>query len=226
MTTTIITATYNKPKYLKEAGLSVLAQTNQDWYWWLILDGPDKETIKVANELREQDARIMIMCEQTTEEARKKAYRPAVIANTYYPTLFTDYVCWLSDDDLLMPNYLELLASALDTNPDWDIVYGTCLVKNLYADGTYSDVTNRAADAPIGKGTRKTPYCNIDGGQFLQTKRSYSVLNGWQIPTDHVNADVSDAIYMQELAKHFTFHPINQLVMIKRITPISTHHQS
>ena len=57
---TIVTSTYNKAEFLREAAESVLAQTYADWQWWLILDGADEPTCELAAELVASEERITV----------------------------------------------------------------------------------------------------------------------------------------------------------------------
>jgi glycosyltransferase involved in cell wall biosynthesis len=220
---TIVTATYNKPAYLREAGLSVLGQTRGDWRWWVVLDGADEETAAVALDFQETDPRVTVFEEHVAAADRwVKEYRPAALINKYYPLVTTRFLAWLSDDDVLEPCYLEVLAGELDRHLAYDVVFGTCEVVRYAHGGTAQPHAWLRADRAFGVGTDATPGCNIDGGQILQTKRSYDALGGWQLPTDFQSASSVDAIYMNQLAERFTFVPVARKVMTHRRTPASS----
>lgn len=109
MSCTIVTGTYSKADMLREAAASVFAQTYQDWIWQIVLDGPDQLTVDVALRTGQLDDRVQLTCCETSEAQRRAVYRPAEITNKYFAEAETDYVVWLSDDDLLHPEFLAEL---------------------------------------------------------------------------------------------------------------------
>lgn len=223
-TTTIVTATYNKEKYFEDAIESVLSQTRPNWRWWIIMDGANAATSQICLRLAHRDSRVTLFKEDVVFTQRYDFYRPSMLMNKYFPLIATDYFCWLSDDDILEPNYLEILAGALDRNRSWDIVYGACEVLGEDGDSwrkTYSfpldpSVVYDVCDLPCG---------HIDGGSIVQTKRSYDRIKEWQFPTKG-NHRLSDGLYMNELARHFKFHPVECKVLTHRQTAISENTKS
>lgn len=220
---TILTPTYNKASFLTEAARSVEAQTHSRWEWWLVLDGPDAETLDVAHALSRRDPRIHVFHEPTTERERQSVYRPAIILNQFYAKVETPYLCWLSDDDLLEPHYLELLIGEIESTPNVDVAYGACEVLTQTVTNQWRHLRWLMAEQPVGVGTTRMPDRIIDGGQIVQTKRSYDALQGYLQPTDWKLANHVDGIYLNELARHFIFVPVFEKVMTKRCTYLSTH---
>jgi glycosyltransferase involved in cell wall biosynthesis len=219
--TTIVTATYNKEKFLPQAAESVFNQTRKDWRWWIILDGANGKTTDYIFNLQHRDPRITAFMENVGFYERKKIYRPSILMNKYFPIIATDYFCWLSDDDIMQPTYLESLAGTLDSHPSWDVVFGWMDVIDQVNDtdwklhmyfGRHHWNKEYNADTP--------PMHLLDGGQILQTKASYAVLN-WQFPLEWVPGNTCDGLYLNELAKKFTLHPINEHVLTHRRTFLS-----
>jgi len=206
-----VTSTYNKEKYFKDAIESVLEQTRRDWRWWIILDGANHKTTEIALNLMHREDRVTIFTERCNYFQRKQTYRPAEIMNKYFPMISTDYFCWLSDDDVLMPNFLEVLCGTLDSNPNINIAYGGCkyiveteqgnweLDKYVGVDGRRFD-----ADSP--------PMYKLDGNQFVQTKESYNEVN-FQFPNDLYH-QVGDGLYLNELSKKYTIHSATSDILI------------
>lgn len=226
MSVTIVTATYNKPQFLFDAGLSVLNQSYENWSWWIVLNGSDHYTTAVAKGFARKDARVQVFNEPTDEGRRKKEYMPAVIINKYYPLVNTKYIFWLSDDDTLYQEGLKALVEALEKDPQKDIVYGDCQFVKLVNDQWKKGKWIRAKQE-MGLGTGILPDKRIDGGQFLQTKRSWMIFTkeGLTITTDWRHANHIDGIYMNGLASLFTFYPIPVPVVLHRCTPLSTFVQ-
>lgn len=226
MTTTIVTATYNKPKYLPDAAASVFRQTDPDWEWWIVLDGADEPTRRLAYCWAVAEPRIRVFDEPVTEQQRRERYRPAVIANQYFPRIRTDHIAWLSDDDVLAPRFLELLTGKLRENPDWDVVYGPGDQVRLNADGEWVHDRTVPRNGLPEFGPDLMPVNKLDGGQLVHTRRAYQALGGWQIPEGWAGtAHNCDGLYLNELAKRFTFHAIPENVLTHRCTPLSTHNK-
>lgn len=220
--TTIITATYNKETFLPQAAESVFNQTKRDWRWWIILDGANEKTSDYAFNLQHRDPRVTIFIEHVNFHERKQMYRPSMLMNKYFPLIATDYFCWLSDDDIMQPVYLESLAGALDKNPDWDIAFGWCDVINQVDENEWKlhmYLGRHHWNKEYNKDT--PPIYVLDGGQIIQTKASYNALDGWQFPTEWVNGNACDGVYLNELAKKFTLHPIDTHVLTHRRTFLS-----
>lgn len=220
--TTIVTSTYNKEEFLPQGAESVFNQTRRDWRWWIILDGANASTTNYVLSLQHRDPRVIVFYEHVGFQERKKIYRPSVIMNKYFPLIATDYFCWLSDDDIMQPTYIESMASALDQNPDWDVVFGWCDVINQVDENKWTFYTNLGRHENNKEYNKSNlPILLLDGGQLIQTKQSYMALNGWQFPFEGNNTRVSDGLYMNELAKQFIFHPLDTHVLTHRTTYIS-----
>ena len=220
-TTTIVTATYNKAEFFKDAIESVLNQTRKDWRWWIILDGANSDTVDLCLKLQHREPRVTLFNERVKHNERYKFYRPSMLMNKYFPLIMTNYFCWLSDDDILLSTYLEDLAGALDAHCDWDVVYGAAQVLEQTQTGwrptlTFPEHFDTVYDH------KNLPCGHIDGGSILHTKSAYNgvKLSGWEFPTDGTHR-YADGLYMNELAKNHTIHPVKKLVMTHRITTLS-----
>lgn len=226
MTTTIVTATYNKPDYLPDAAESVFAQTDPDWEWWIVLDGACETTRQLVYGWAAAWPQIRVFDEPTTERQRRERYRPAVIANRYYPMVQAPFMAWLSDDDILSPRFLELLTGALRSHPDRDVAYGRCDQVRLTASGEQQHQRTIPETGLPEFGPGLMPCSHLDGGQIVHTRRAYQSLDGWQIPDrwDH-QTDRTDGLFLDELARRFTFHGVPETVLTHRCTPLSEHNQ-
>ncbi len=221
---TILTPTYNKPRHILECAESVLNQNFKDWHWWIALDGPTQETYDAVKSILNK--KVWVFNTPFSEGANRFAFhRPAYIVNNIYPCIPTPYIYFLADDDLLHPDGLGSLVTALDMNPTWDIVYGNCEVHNELPDHTYRHMADCYAGRDVGLGTGILPDCLLDGGQILQTKRSWDALGSWRLPTDIADAAHNDGIYLNKLAELFTFRYVPTPLLIHRRTPLSTYHR-
>jgi len=236
---TLFTPTRNKPDHLREAYSSLKQQTDPRWEWLIALNEPDVRTIAAAREFsRSENVRyVHHKNEASGPRSLEGAYPPTVMINCYYPQIQTKYLMFLADDDLLEPDTLETLTGALEVNPDWDVVYGKCekwiecesvFHKNdrcIEHGGRWWEPSGWIGGGlDIGHGTGINPDCVLDGGQILQTKRSYYKMlqDNWQLSTDRSVCGHADGIFMQRLAEFYCFHFINKKVVTHRITALST----
>jgi glycosyltransferase involved in cell wall biosynthesis len=107
--TTIITCTRltsDRLPYLEQAWTSLLAQTQQDFHWKVVLDDP----VNPAPAFLNGDRRIHVIRSWTnvgSGPARTRALEQTT----------TPYVCTLDDDDVLPATSLEVRERFLDENP-------------------------------------------------------------------------------------------------------------
>jgi glycosyltransferase involved in cell wall biosynthesis len=222
---TIITSTYNKEEFFKDGIETVLNQTRTNWRWWIILDGANFATMDLCLNLAHRDSRVTLFKEDVSYNQRHDIYRPSMLMNKYFPLITTDYFCWLSDDDLLELNFLETLAGMLDMNSDWDVVYGGCQVIEQTGKNQWNPTYRFPIDFKTVYNSHNMPCGHIDGGSILQTKKSYDFIKPWQFPTLE-NHRISDGLYMNELAKHFTFYPAKVKLLTHRQTKLSENTRS
>ncbi|MBF2067089.1 MAG: glycosyltransferase [Calothrix sp. C42_A2020_038] len=111
----IIIATYNQKKYLKEAIKSVLSQTYRDFELLIWDDGSTDGSIEIAKELTRNDKRVRVV------EAPHQGVAMSRVAALAQTT--GEYIGWVDSDDLLGLTALEETAAVLDQNPKVGMVY-------------------------------------------------------------------------------------------------------
>lgn len=132
----IIIPTHNRPQMLKEAVESALAQTFQDFEIIIVLNGATAEPVQTARRLGE-DART---------HAVEMAYGTLAAArNCGLAAAQGEWIAFLDDDDIWLPDKLELqLAAARRTGAD----LVTCNFSQFNAQGTVA----RAVLKPLPAG--------------------------------------------------------------------------
>lgn len=216
--TTIITPTYNKPRYLAEAYQSLTAQTDYRWIWWLALDGPCGQTRATALKLAKLDSRVRLFDCGTTEEQRVSTYRPAEIANELYPQVQTRFVKWLSDDDLMAPQFLEIMTGALHATCR-NVAY--CRAEFVTeSDGGWRRTGQRPRQGLPVYSRYCLPDKELDWGQVLHTMDAYRSILPWQFPTGD-EYDHCDGLFLNELAERFDFLPCKEFLFTRRKTSLS-----
>lgn len=191
----------NKPKYLPDAINSVLSQTRRDIVHVI---GFDSERSDWGDR-----------------------YPPAVFFNEEARKADKgDYIAWLSDDDILLPNYVELLAGFLDDYPYISAVYGRARIVLYDYEKEKTELYSIPQDGlPIYNGAN-LPCRKIGSGNTMVRREVFDRLK-WPWATesaDSARARVSDGELLNEIAKITPIHPLGAfVVVINRITPQSAH---
>lgn len=126
MKVTVVTRTYNRPDYLKEALLSLEFQTHKDWELLIFDDAANEENLKIYKKFKERhtDKRILYITSATPYEMYRDNW-----------TIGAD-ICKgeisirLDDDDLLAEDCLEFISDLFERHSDLDFTYGSCAVFN------------------------------------------------------------------------------------------------
>ena len=111
---TVIIATYNKKKPLRYAIESVLWQTFEDFECWVIGDGCTKDSAEIVASF--DDPRV-----NWTNLASNSGYQSAP-TNEGLRRAKGKYIAYLNDDDVWLPNHLQMLVERLDQS-DVDFAY-------------------------------------------------------------------------------------------------------
>ncbi len=105
MSTVVITASYNGAPWIRETLTSVAQQTRPAAAHWVVDDGSQDETVKIASEFPG------VTVARNPEKGPNAARAFAVKQTT------SEYVAILDQDDLWHPAHLSLLEAALDAHP-------------------------------------------------------------------------------------------------------------
>lgn len=221
MMVSVITPSFNKVKYVGDAIASVLMQKFTDFEYVIVENSTDAETREFVKKQAETDNRIKYFERDYTEEFRKEQYVTAVINNEFYPKLEGKYMIFLSDDDILMPSCLGVMVDFLEQNPDKQIAYHTQAIMKERPDGEFERIsTNYCADIRGFDSIYNSQVdCMIDGGQIMHTTACLKEIEQPYFPTDMDSAAHCDGVFMEKLAKKFTFYPVHV------ITPLSIHRR-
>ena len=107
----IITPFYNSGKYIEQTVNSVLNQTFPAFELLIIDDGSkDKESLERLKKIEKIDKRIKVFHKQNEGLAATRDYGAKKASKS------SKYLCFLDDDDLIDPTYLECLYFAMETN--------------------------------------------------------------------------------------------------------------
>lgn len=233
---TIVTPTYNKPTYFAQCAESVLAQTFQDWVWWVVINAWEWPTGYLS--LIHSDPRILPIWFAVRDGVRKRNHVTAWIVDYIYRKVQTPYIYFLADDDLIDKDGLQHLVPKLDEYAglagvcyepfsQGQAVYGRCEVQNEQPDGTFITGCWCFDGVDVGLGTGIDPDCRLDSSQILHTKALWdkATENGWRLSDKLEDAAHADGLLLNRLAEFATFHYVPQRINIHRRTRLSEWHK-
>jgi teichuronic acid biosynthesis glycosyltransferase TuaG len=143
----VIIPVYNGAAFIREAIISVQAQTFKNVNIIVVDDGSEDETLNILAELGENDAKI-----QTIKQAHKGV---SFALNNGISNTTSPYIAFLDSDDLWHPEKLEKQSQIL-IDSGAEICF--CLVQEFQDNSTLIGLkTHRARTAPL-KGYNKTAF--------------------------------------------------------------------
>ena len=140
-----ITPCYNMSKYMKGFLDNLSTQTHKDLEIVLDHNDPSDEEVKLVEEYNEQYDNILHIKVEGVDPIGTSMNRCIEYATG-------DYLCIWNVDDLRTTESVEVMAKALDENPDVDFVYGnyTIVPKFGSTEGQYVDESGREEELTTG----------------------------------------------------------------------------
>lgn len=110
----VVLPTYNQAKFLPKALDSVFNQTYLDYELIAVNDGSTDDTARILDEYQQHyDFTVIHQENQKLPQALNTGFRQAR----------GQYLTWTSSDNIMLPQMLEVLVSALDSHPKVGLVY-------------------------------------------------------------------------------------------------------
>ena len=140
-----ITPCYNMSKYMKGFLDNLSTQTHTDLEIVLDHNDPSDEEVKLVEEYNEQYDNILHIKVEGVDPIGTSMNRCIEYATG-------DYLCIWNVDDLRTPDSIEVMAKALDENPDVDFVYGNYVIVPKFGstEGQYVDESGREEELTTG----------------------------------------------------------------------------
>ena len=140
-----ITPCYNMSKYMKGFLDNLSTQTHKDLEIVLDHNDPSDEEVKMVEDYNEQHDNILHIKVEGVDPIGTSMNRCIEYATG-------DYLCIWNVDDLRTPDSIEVMAKALDENPDVDFVYGNYIIVPKFGstEGQYVDETGREDELTTG----------------------------------------------------------------------------
>lgn len=191
----IVLTSYNRPKGLEQAISSVINQSKEDWFLYIVDDGSDFDVSGLVKSF--DDNRIKLLRFSPTPEDRLEHVRYALNINYALHLSVSPYIAYLCDDDYFFPNWLEEGVKFLEADTDDRlIVYGKVkkvdykTVSDLNSEGKVWFIENVV-----------NPLCKVDHCSVVHRRGCLNV-------TYWMDKFPADAFFFHELSLHFKFYPL------------------
>ena len=157
----IILPTYNGGRYITDAIRSILEQTYAQWELIVVEDGSSEPSREIVE--RFSDTRIHYV------PLLKNRKLPGAL-NEGFRHAKGDLLTWTSDDNLYFPEALSMLVSALETHPQWDMVFS-----DMYLIDEAGHTIGFYSAGPVAELPRRS---NL-GACFLYRRKVYEALGDY-----------------------------------------------
>lgn len=220
---TVILTSYNRDVLLRQAIDSVLNQTYLNIEFFIVDDGSKQETRKIIEHYVSNHKSIKYIQTNRSDSARYLKANYCENINTCLKQATGKYVCYLTCDDMYYPNHVELMAKALDEDPNKMIVFGDQNVMQ-YDDNTgeskwkYTFMWYQPTDTTI-----KNAFCRIDHNSVMHRMECVDKVGYWDDDIKVVRE--GDAYYWRKLNQHWVFHRVPVITTEHRLHEKSIHEQ-
>lgn len=116
MSVSVVMPAYNAERFIGEAILSVFHQTLDDWELIVVDDGSTDQTARIVSGYRDPRVRLINVGRRGGQ---------ATARNIGTSVASHELISYLDADDRLMPDNFATLTSALDSDPEAVLAYGT-----------------------------------------------------------------------------------------------------
>lgn len=158
----VVMATYNHDKYLRESIKSILSQTYTNFELIIVNDNSPDKTDEIIRQFVDGDQRILYI-------SNEKNLKLSACRNKAIKAAKGEFVVIVDSDDLCMPNRLEKQLEYFSKHPECDVL-GTsfCLFFDSNMDECKSIVSANTADIYNGQPLVHGPTCMIRRSVFLE----------------------------------------------------------
>jgi SAM-dependent methyltransferase len=208
---TIILGSFNRPRMVKRAIQSVLAQTVRDWQLVIADDGSNDDTIRSIHEETAGDPRIIFNpCpEPFTGLVRVGcSSRACKRINDALKVASGRIFHYLADDDWYDPKRFEIF-NEIFADPAVHCGYGRVLLMNM----------DKVHGSIFPKSPCTTPLSNLDHNQVAHRVETFKVITEW--PTEEKGDYALEGHYFNMLAQHWPFIGLDKIVAYKSYHPFN-----
>lgn len=197
MRASIIITSYNRPDLLSQAVESVLMQDYKDKEILIGDDGSNKETREVCEVYENAYENIIYYQSNRKDEDRLKCTEYAENINECIKLSTGDVIFYLVDDDYYLQGHVSSLMAALESHPDWMVVYGPQYQNKLNDDnGVEWNMFIRAPGPVVAQAS-----CQLDHNQVAHRREVLDKVGLWE--TDIAHRGAGDAVMWQKINKYW-----------------------
>jgi len=211
-THSVVLSSYNRPRMVREAISSILAQTVQDWQAIVADDGSTDETLAAIDGAVGDDPRFSVLRGRpaTKDERRSLRARYAERINEALPLCTGGIVHYLADDDWFLPGRFAAF-DRLFADPAVMVGYGRL---------QYRDGQGQATEPDRFPLEFAMPRWKLDHNQVAHRRECLANVPAWPSRGDCA-AEGADGCFFNELWRHWRFSPMDEPVAVKRIHPLN-----
>jgi len=208
---TVILGSYNRPKLVKRAIRSILAQTVQDWQLIIADDGSNDDTIRSIYEETSGDPRVTFNpCRDpfVGDVRTGCSSRACQRINDALPLIRGKFVHYLADDDWYEPNRFAIF-NEIFADPAVYCAYGRVTLMNR----------EKVHGSIFPKSPCTTPLSNLDHNQIAHRVETFQTIKEW--PTQEKGDYALEGHYFNMLAEHWPFVGLDKVVAYKMYHPFN-----
>lgn len=159
----IVMPVHNGEKYISQAIESVLQQSYENWELIIVNDCSTDGTSRIINDYEKKVTRIRVYNND------RNLKLPATL-NVGFGYAKGEYFTWTSDDNILLPQFLEVLNRYLNDNEQVDFVYSDYI--GIDSEGNELGVRHMLEPENM-------IYKNSVGASFLYRRKIYDEIGGY-----------------------------------------------
>lgn len=159
----IVLPVYNGERFLRKSIDSILEQTYKDIELIIVNDCSTDNSLKIVEEYMKKDSRIKLINNVENQKLPKSL-------NIGFSNCQGDYYTWTSDDNIMLPNALEVMLATLK-NKNVDLVFSRCATIDING--------KKVGESLLYEDLDEIYYNNIVLASFLYKKEVHEELNGY-----------------------------------------------
>jgi spore maturation protein CgeD len=201
-----IIASFNRPKFLKEALRSIVNQSHKDYQLIVVDESTQMNVFDVVAEFDFTDS--VVIHERISPSVRAKSNRLGININIGLEHAVGDLICYLGDDDAYFPTWFENMNRFFEEHPVVQVGFG--ILKYCRDNLDFSECGEiRFWNEVIKDPSEKL----LDHNQVCH--RRFDPPQKWQ---ENLGTEGnSDYWFFTQIANLHSFHPINSWAAVKRL---------
>lgn len=176
----VVMSVYNGERYLSLAIESILKQTFKDFEFIIVDDGSTDRSLEIIRKYEKKDSRIRVLVQENQGLA--------AALNNGIAMARGNYIARMDDDDISLPNRLELQYAFMETHPEIVASSGKFIVINKWGD-EYMECQPEENSSVIDRNHINWGYSSLCHPASIIRKKAWEVVGGYS----------SDMRYAQDL---------------------------